>query len=232
MIGTGEFIYNRDVNGVYYINANLPAAQSAFVGADNRPRWTGTSCATPTVGACVTRLNNVAGNVITNAIVLKNQNDGRSWNIAGSVLKSLDAGLTLKAAYSYGESSNTVDAGSIAAGSFTNNAMSGDPNNPGLSYSSNSPGHRVFVAASYTKQYFGFGGTTVSAFWEARTNSNTSYVFSADMNQRFGVRQRPDLHPARSVGDELLAVHRRHAAPSPPPSRRRRGTPTSRRTAI
>ena len=50
MIGTGEFIYNRDVNGVYYINANLPAAQSAFAGADNRPRWTGTSCATPTAG--------------------------------------------------------------------------------------------------------------------------------------------------------------------------------------
>ena len=41
LIGTGEYIYNRDVNGVYYINANLPAAQSAFVGADNRPRWTG-----------------------------------------------------------------------------------------------------------------------------------------------------------------------------------------------
>ena len=35
MIGTAEFIYNRDVNGIYYINANLPAAQSAFVGADN-----------------------------------------------------------------------------------------------------------------------------------------------------------------------------------------------------
>ncbi len=26
--GTAEFLYNRDVNGVYYINANLPAAQS------------------------------------------------------------------------------------------------------------------------------------------------------------------------------------------------------------
>ena len=25
--GTAEFIYNRDVNGIYYINANLPAAQ-------------------------------------------------------------------------------------------------------------------------------------------------------------------------------------------------------------
>ncbi len=38
LIGTGEFLYNRDVNGIYYINANLPAAQTAFVGADNRPR--------------------------------------------------------------------------------------------------------------------------------------------------------------------------------------------------
>ena len=26
MIGTAEFIYNKDVNGVYYFNANLPAA--------------------------------------------------------------------------------------------------------------------------------------------------------------------------------------------------------------
>ena len=34
--GTAEFIYNRDVNGIYYINANLPAAQTAFAGADNR----------------------------------------------------------------------------------------------------------------------------------------------------------------------------------------------------
>jgi hypothetical protein len=28
--GTAEYIYNRDVNGMYYINANLPAAQSAY----------------------------------------------------------------------------------------------------------------------------------------------------------------------------------------------------------
>ena len=29
-----EFVYNKDVNGIYYINANLPAAQSAFTGVD------------------------------------------------------------------------------------------------------------------------------------------------------------------------------------------------------
>ena len=182
MIGTAEFIYNRDVNGIYYINANLPAAQSAFVGADTRPRWVGTSCATATAGPCVSRLNNAAGNQITNAIVLKNQNVGRSWNTAFSVAKLLQSGFTFKGAYSYGVSRNTIDAGSIASGSFTGNAMSGDPNNPGMAFSSNSPGHRVFVTASYTKQYFSWGGTTVSAFWEARTNGNNSYIFSGDMN--------------------------------------------------
>jgi hypothetical protein len=35
--GTAELIYNRDVNQMYYINANLPAAQSRFTGVDNRP---------------------------------------------------------------------------------------------------------------------------------------------------------------------------------------------------
>ncbi|HTU99597.1 MAG TPA: TonB-dependent receptor, partial [Luteitalea sp.] len=40
LTGTAEFIYNRDVNGIYYINANLPEAQTTFAGADNRPRYT------------------------------------------------------------------------------------------------------------------------------------------------------------------------------------------------
>ena len=182
LIGTAEFIYNKDVNGVYYINANLPEPQASFVGADNRPRWTGAACGSPTVGPCATRLNNAAGNQITNAIVLKNQDVGRSWNFAASLMKTYEAGVTFKTAYSYGESRNTVDPGSIAAGSFTNNAINGNPNNPALAYSSNSPGHRFFVAGSYSKQYFGFGETTVSAYWETRTIGNSSYVFSGDMN--------------------------------------------------
>jgi hypothetical protein len=40
----------------------------------------------------------------------------------------------------------------------------------------------VFLQASYSKQYFGFGATTISAFWDAHTNGNTSYVFSGDAN--------------------------------------------------
>ncbi len=184
---TGEFIYNKDVNGIYYINANLPTAESAFAGADNRPRWVATTanpaCAgAGQVGPCVTRLNNAVGNQITNAIVLKNSSAGRSWNVAGSLSKTLSAGFSIKGAFSYGEARDIVDAGSIAAGSWTGNQITTDPNNPALAFSVNSPGKRVFVQASYSHQYFGFGATTVSAFWDDHTNGNTSYVFAGDMN--------------------------------------------------
>src|SRR5262249_14736402 len=74
LIGTVDFIYNRDVNGIAYINANLPPVQSAFTGIDSRPRWVGPSCAAnPPISPCVTRLNNVAGNQINNPAVLQHQ---------------------------------------------------------------------------------------------------------------------------------------------------------------
>jgi hypothetical protein len=183
LVATGEFIYNRDVNGLSYYNANLPAAQSAFTGPDTRPRWVGTSCAAATATPCVTRLNNVAGNQITNAIVLTNSNEGRAWHFAGSLQKSLQSGFTFKTAYSYGEAKTLIDPGSVAAGSFTGNAQAGDPNNPPLAFGANSPGHRTFISASYTREYFKFGATSVSMFWSAFTGGNTSYLFAGDMNQ-------------------------------------------------
>jgi hypothetical protein len=182
MTGTVEFIYNKDVNGVYYINANLPAAQSAYAGPDNRPRWVGASCTVPSATGCVTRINNAPGNQITNAIVLKNQNVGSSWNFAASLSKELTHGFSFKGAYSYGESKNTIDAGSIAAGSWTGNPQRGDPNNPGLGFSGATAGHRAYFLVNYSKQYFNFGATSVSLFWETRTIGNTSYTFAGDMN--------------------------------------------------
>ena len=173
--GTVEFLYNKDVNGVAYINANLPAAQTTFSGPDNRLRWT------------ANRINNTLPNVITSAFVLTNQNIGSSWNLSGSLSKTLWRGLSVRGAYSYGEAKNTIDPGSTAGSTFANNQIASDPNNPAVGFSGYSQGHRVFVQTSYTRQYFGFGSTTISAFWEAKPSfqnfaSNVSYVFNGDMN--------------------------------------------------
>ena len=180
--GTAEFIYNRDVNGIYYIQANLPEAQTRFAGADNRLRWTNN------------RINNAPGNQISNATVMKNQSVGRTWNAILSAKKNMTYGM-FQAAYNYGEAKNTIDPGSIAFGSWSNNAMSNDPNNPGLSFAGASPGHRFFLTGSYRREYFGVGATSISAFWESRTIGNTSYVFSGDMNGDGGF-------------NDLLYIHR------------------------
>jgi len=166
LTGTAEFLYDKDINGVYYINANLPAASSNYTGADTRPKYA----------------SNKLNSSVTAAYVLKNQNVGKYWNAAVSVEKAFSNGFYAKAAYSHGEAKNTIDPGSIAGGSWTNNAQSGDPNNPGLGFSNNSPGNRAFLAASYRGEYFGWGATTVSMYLEGRTIGNASYTFSGDVN--------------------------------------------------
>lgn len=166
-VATAEFIYNKDVNGIYYINANLAKASTAFVGPDNRPRWT-TS-------------NRINSNV-TSAIVLKNQDQGSSYNLAFSLEKPFDNGFFAKAAYSYGSAKNTVDPGSIAFGSWNNNQHSGNPNQPGVGYSSNFAGNRIFLVTSYRFDYFDIGATTVSLIWEGYNQGNFSYSFSGDLN--------------------------------------------------
>jgi len=172
LVGTAEYLYTKDVNGVYYINANLPAPNTSFSGADTRSRWTAGNRINPAVA---------------NAVVLKNQDVGKAWHISGALQRSLKAGF-LKAAYSYGEAKNTVDPGSIAFGSWNNNQHADDPNNPGLAFSAASPGHRFFLAGSYRFEFLKFGATTVSGFWQGNNNTiagiatGFSYTYSGDLN--------------------------------------------------
>jgi outer membrane receptor protein involved in Fe transport len=189
VVSTTEYLYAKDVNGMYYINANLPAAQSTFSGVDARPRWTGPACvAGGNPGGCSTRINSEPGNVVGVNYVLKNGNEGTSWNIAQTFARTTRFGLSMRGAYSYGVSHSLSDPESTAATSFARNAQAADPNNPGSSISLFSPGHRVFALVNYSRNYFGFGGTSVSMFWEARqstiniNSSRLSYVFAGDMN--------------------------------------------------
>jgi len=174
-ISTTEYFYAKNLNGVYYIDANLPAAQAAFSGADARARWT------------ASRLNATPGNVVNNAYVLKNGKGGGSWNFAEMVTRSFRSGLSLRAAYSYGESTTLVDPESTAATTFARVTHYNDPNNAGVQNSMFFPGHRAYVTATFSREYFKFGATTVSAFWETRPSTNSassrlSYTFASDMN--------------------------------------------------
>ncbi len=171
LIGTAEFIYSKDVNGISYINSNLPAAQTNFTGAETRPRWTS---------------NKIYANV-ADTIVLGNENAGDSWHASAMLTKRFDHGRGfLRGSYGYGQSKNTVDPGSIAFGSWTANATPGDPNNPASAYSNQFPGNRVFLTGSYRFEYKNFGATTLSFFWQGYTNGVASYVYATDLNGDLG----------------------------------------------
>jgi hypothetical protein len=168
MTATVEYLYSKDVNGIAYINANLPAPQTVFTGPDGRPRWLANS-------------NRIYA-AVSDATVLTNQGRGYSWNLAGSLERAFQGGLFAKVGYSYGESKNTVDAGSIASGSWTGNAIAINPNNPVAAYSQFSPGGRLFAAASYTRDFLGIGQTSISVYFDGRSSGTASYMFSNDMN--------------------------------------------------
>jgi hypothetical protein len=135
----------------------------------------------------VNRINNDIGNQVTANYVLTNDSQGSSWNFAQSLSKSTSFGLSLRGAYSYGESKTISDPESTAATSFARNAAVADPNNPGVSTSMWSPGHRVFALVNYSREYIRHATTSLSLFWEARqstvnASSRMSYVFGGDMN--------------------------------------------------
>ena len=173
LVGTAEFLYGREVNGVYYINANQSNPNSAFTGPDNRARWVAISG--------VANANRINQNV-QDAVVMKNENAGYNYSFSASLERPLADGFYGKVAYNYGVSKNTVDPGSIAFGSWSGNQVPNNPNNAPVGYSPTSPGNRVFASLSYRAEYFNFGATTVSVFWDAYTYGNGSYTFSGDLN--------------------------------------------------
>jgi len=172
LIGTAEGIYGREVNGIYYINANQTAPNSAFTGPDDRSRWV------PVTGTNVTRINQN----VQDATVMKNENSGYNYSMSVSLERPLADGFYGKMAYNYGVAKNTVDPGSIAYGSWSGNQVPGNANNAPVGYSPTSPGNRFFTSLSYRAEYFNMGATTFSVFWDNYTYGNGSYTYSGDMN--------------------------------------------------
>ena len=168
VVGTLEGIYGSELNGPYYIQANLPAAPTTFTGPDQRMRWPAGT-------------NQINKN-ITAAYVISNASTGSSSTLSASLLKQFENGFFAKAAYAYGVSKNSVDPGSTASANWNSNAIAGDPNNPAVAYSSFSPRHRMFLALSWRGEYLRYGATSASLFTEGRTQGNTSYTFSSDAN--------------------------------------------------
>ena len=163
-----EAIYTRDLNGVWMRNANLIAPNSTAVGADQRPRYTGS--------------NKLYSN-LTSAIVLENTNKGGGFLFTAQLNKAFNKGLYGSIAYTYSQVTDvTTNPGSQASSVWNSNPTKRTQNDLELAYSGYAVPHRFVGSLSYRWEYLKKFATTLSFFYEGAAGGRVSYTISGDMN--------------------------------------------------
>ncbi|RAJ96017.1 carboxypeptidase family protein [Larkinella arboricola] len=178
LIGTLEFVYNKNIQALRYIDANLRAPQGGktLSGPDDRPLF-------PAFGltgsaATAARYYNPQ---IANAFVLRNTNKGSSYIVTAKLEKPAVRGLGFSLAYTYGQARDLAVVGSTVIGNVP--TVLGQ-NYLTTSYSDQDMRHRVIGYATYRLNYGGkFGGSTaITLGLLGNSGSKISYVYNQDVN--------------------------------------------------
>jgi Carboxypeptidase regulatory-like domain len=175
IIGTAEFVYNAEINAINFENVNLPSTGTALAGPDNRIRYASQKINGGVGGATETNPN------ITNAILMKNYSKGYSYFFTIQLQKTF-AGFYTSVAYTNSKSKSINDGGSIAASTWRDRQVSGDPNSSALGYSNYYQPNRVIAQLAYRKEYGGHYATSVGLVFEAAPNGVGSYTYNGDVN--------------------------------------------------
>lgn len=178
LVASLDFAYTKDLNAVYHQNINLPNSTLNSAGADVRPIFYQTY---PNTGSTGAKLNRINGN-ISDAILMKNTNEGYSYFVTAQVKKSFTNGFDAMVAYTYTDAKSVNDGGSIANSIWRDRVVSGDPNAEALSYSNFLQQHRIISSVNYRKEYANNFATSIGFFYELAPAGRFSYVYSGDMN--------------------------------------------------
>lgn len=176
LVGTLEGIFSKNLNQVYYINANLEPYSSSYNGPEFRRIY-------PGLGLTSTAQNNALRVVdkITDAIVLVNTNKGYTYSLTAQVQKQFSRNFFFTAAYNFGEAKDLMTAGSIAFSSWRDNPSLLGNNLQQLAFSDNDQRHRI-IAGLYYKLNYGWGGTAFNLGFQSGNQGRVSYVVNGDVN--------------------------------------------------
>src|SRR6185295_5980801 len=114
------------------------------------------------------------------AYLLTNTPDGRSWTTTFKVERPYRHNLYWSASYLYNDTTAANDGTSSTANSqFGNNPVPGEANNPPVTLSNYSTGHRVNLAVSYTFKVAGKVDTTLSGFYNCQSGLPFKPIFAS-----------------------------------------------------
>lgn len=181
-IATVEFIYNKNIQALRYIDANLKAPTRTLSGPDNRNLFPAFGVTSSGTGAANTvAVARYINPQIANAFVLKNTNKGESYIVTFKVEKPLVRNFGGSIAYTYGMARDLAFVGSTVQANvptiYGQNYLT-------TSYADNDLRHRINGYVNYRLNYGGkFGGSTAFTLGGTyASGSKISYTYNQDVN--------------------------------------------------
>ncbi len=202
LVGTVEFIYNKNIQALRYIDANLKAPTKTLSGPDTRSLFPAFGIAN-TGGNTATNPQNVARYInpqIANAFVLKNTNKGDSYVIVAKIEKPVTRNFGGVISYTYGQARDLAFVGSTVQ---ANVPTAYGQNYLTTSYADNDLRHRINGYVNYRLNYGGkFGGSTMFTLAGTYSSgSKISYNYNQDVN--FDGQNNNDLIYVPKTASEL-----------------------------
>jgi hypothetical protein len=199
LVGTLEFIVNKDINIALGKNLNLVDPQPLNVDGyyDNRPIYPAAvkdkfinpltdakASATNTNPSTPVPNGDARGLQAFNPVVLTNGKKGYYASVTAKVEKQFSKGFSGFFAYTASKSEVMYDGnGEQLLNTWSLTQIANNANNPELGFANYVVPHRIVLALSYRKEYLKHLGTSVSIFLEGSSGGRFSYTYSSDFNR-------------------------------------------------
>ncbi len=175
--GTLEGVYSSAINDVVFENINAVQQGTSAYGR-------------PIYGDIFfnSRFGNASGNLsrrdprFTNALLLKNSNEGYQYSITGELEKNFDSGFYARVAYTYNRAENVNNGTSSRAISNWQFNENVDVNNAELGTADFERRHRFLAIASYRLNWSDRLATNFSLVYDGRSGSPYSWIYNGDAN--------------------------------------------------
>jgi len=168
LILNADFIYQDNIQTLYYENLNIDEPVGNLIGADNRPYYSDS-------------FNDLIDNTYGRIILGSNSKEGYSWNASIGLTKSYSNGFTGNLTYTYGDARGIFDLTSSQNSSQWRNLQTVNGKNSKLpvTRSDFAAGHKIASWMSYEFKWLKDDlKTALSFYYEGREGTPFSYTYN------------------------------------------------------
>jgi len=171
LVATLEGLYSNSLNEVVFENINIEqTGESAF----GRPLYGEARAFGST--------RNLVDPRFTNALLLKNTNEGYEYSLTAQLQRRVPLGLSGSLSYTYNRAKNINNGTSSRAISNWQFNENVDVNNPRLGTADFERRHRVLLNLDYRLSYLDRFATSIGLIYEGRSGSPFSWIYAGDAN--------------------------------------------------